>query len=90
VLIRALVAEARSQTAIVNVPTIRPSDLAPGALQLHALRVEVPISELFGPPSSDTACEVVQLLNQRIDALHDIGLRLQAELYELGGHAGNR
>lgn len=78
VLVRAEVAAARAHSAIVKIPTVK----LPGPLP-----VEVPICELFLPQATDAACEVAALLVARIDALHDIGLRLQAELYELGGHA---
>jgi hypothetical protein len=78
VLVRAAVASVHSHSAIVRIPTVK---------LMTELPVEVPISEIFLPGSSDEAAAAVQLLMQRLDSLCDIGLRVQAEIYELGGHA---
>lgn len=65
--------------------------------------VDMPYGHLFHPCSTDAAYEasrvLMQLLNQfgqvpigealrHVDQLRSIGLRLQAEVYELGAHAG--
>lgn len=77
-LVRAEVAAARAHSAIVKIPTVK----LPGPLP-----VEVPICELFLPPSTDAACDALALLIERLAGLQETALRLQAEIYELGGHA---
>lgn len=81
VLVRGQVARLHSQSAGVLFTT------AP--LTGDAELVELPLSELFLPAGTDDACDVARLLTDRIEALRDIGLRLQAEIYELAGHGGS-
>jgi hypothetical protein len=65
--------------------------------------VEMPYGHLFHPPSTDAAYEASRVMLQMIeqlkytqiadvtrhlDQMNGIGLRLQAELYELGAHNG--
>ena len=77
VLVRATVVSLFSQSCLVRVPGVMGTDTL----------VQIPISELFQPEPTDQAAAAISMVLDRLDRLHDIALRAQAEVYELGGHA---
>jgi hypothetical protein len=77
VLVRATIVSLFSQSCLVRVPGVMGADIL----------AQVPISELFRPQPTDQAAAAITLVIDRLDRLHDIALRAQAEVYELGGHA---
>lgn len=76
--VRARVSACHAHSAIMRIPMMKLDAEMP---------VEVPISEIFLPPSTDAAAQAAQLLVAQLTALLQVARRTQAEIYELGGHA---
>ena len=79
--VRGYVAVARSHSAIVRIPTCKLDVEWP---------IEVSFADLVLPVDTDGLCEAAGLLMQRLEALRELGLRVQAEAYEVGGHVARR
>lgn len=75
---RGSVALVNAHTAIVRVPSGKFDGDLP---------IEVPLSEIFAPTSTDAVCEILQTLEGRLCSLPLLVERAKAEIYELGCHA---
>lgn len=76
-MVRTRVHFARSHSAIVDIPSLKYGDMP----------VEIALADLFAPADSDAAALAAAELVGRADGLLALAQRLQAEIYELGGHA---
>lgn len=77
VAVRGLVVDVRAHSVVVRLPRLG------GA----ALLIEEPISEVYALPDTAPLAEAAALLVDRLDRLQELGMRVVAEVYELGGHA---